>query len=98
VIELVRASLARDPSYTYARAALAWILFSPAINGHASDPSAAIAEGDRHLRRALEGDVEDPLLNVEGIALIIGAHPDPDKAAERLALLREYWPGSPVSG
>jgi len=35
---------------------------------------------------------EDPGLQVDGLALIVGAHPDPDKARERVALLREYWP------
>jgi len=34
----------------------------------------------------------DPGLCLDGIALNISAHPDPEKGAEREALLRRYWP------
>ena len=34
----------------------------------------------------------DPGLNVDGIALNIGAHPDPEKGAARAAFLRRHWP------
>ena len=44
-------------------------------------------------RSAIERAVrEDPGLHLDGLALIVGAHPDPSKARERVALLREYWP------
>jgi tetratricopeptide (TPR) repeat protein len=36
----------------------------------------------------------EPGLSVDGIALNIGTHPDPEKGLERVALLREYWPGA----
>jgi adenylate cyclase len=57
----LRASLELDPDYTYARAALAWILFSSAINGHSDDPFGALTEGNEHLKRALEAAGDDPL-------------------------------------
>jgi adenylate cyclase len=33
-------------------------------------------------------------LNRNGVELLVGAHPDPAKGAERVARLREYWPAS----
>ena len=33
-----------------------------------------------------------------GLALLVGAHPDPEKARERVALLREYWPKTGATG
>lgn len=35
---------------------------------------------------------EEPSLNVEGIALQVGAHPDPAQGAARVARLRALWP------
>jgi len=35
---------------------------------------------------------ENPGLNLEGLALLVGAHPDPDQGRARAARLREYWP------
>ena len=35
----------------------------------------------------------DPGLNVDGIAMNVGAHRDPEQAREREAILRRYWPG-----
>ena len=34
----------------------------------------------------------DPGLNVEGIAMNVGAHPDPEKGQARAEILRKYWP------
>jgi adenylate cyclase len=34
----------------------------------------------------------DPGLNVDGIAMVVAAHPDPTKGQEREAILRKYWP------
>jgi TolB-like protein/Flp pilus assembly protein TadD len=50
-----------DPSYGHARAAYAWMLFSSAINGWATDPFATIREGQKQLSAALELDTSDPL-------------------------------------
>jgi tetratricopeptide (TPR) repeat protein len=36
----------------------------------------------------------DPGLNVDGIAMLIAAHPDPTKGREREAILRKYWPNA----
>jgi TolB-like protein len=35
---------------------------------------------------------ENPGLNLEGLALLAGAHPDPEQGRARAARLREYWP------
>ena len=35
---------------------------------------------------------ESPDLNLEGLALFIAAHPDPEQGRARAAKLREYWP------
>jgi hypothetical protein len=29
---------------------------------------------------------------VDGIAMVVAAHPDPTKGQEREAILRKYWP------
>jgi hypothetical protein len=44
-------------------------------------------------RNVIERTVrEDPRLNFAGLALSIGAHPDPEQGRARVAKLREYWP------
>ena len=44
-------------------------------------------------RAAIERACElDPGLNVDGIALNISAHPDPEAGRAREAILRRYWP------
>jgi adenylate cyclase len=35
---------------------------------------------------------ENPDLNLEGLALLVAAHPDPEQGRARVARLREYWP------
>jgi adenylate cyclase len=35
---------------------------------------------------------ENPGLNLEGLALFVGAHPDPEQGRARAARLREFWP------
>jgi TolB-like protein/Flp pilus assembly protein TadD len=50
---------------------------------------------DRHAeaRAAIERVVrENPGLNIEGLALLVSAHPDPEQGRARAARLREYWP------
>lgn len=37
---------------------------------------------------------ENPGLNLEGVVLLVGAHPDPVQGAARVARLREYWPAA----
>ena len=34
----------------------------------------------------------DPKLNTEGLAMNIGAHPDPEVSRARMAVLHNYWP------
>jgi adenylate cyclase len=60
-LESLRAAVELDPDYAYARSALAWILFSCAINGWIEDPGAAMKEGWSHLVKAMEDNSEDPL-------------------------------------
>lgn len=60
-VEELRRAVEIDPDYAYARSALAWCLFSLAINGYAADPMAAFREGFEHLKVALEGALDDPL-------------------------------------
>jgi tetratricopeptide (TPR) repeat protein len=44
-------------------------------------------------RAAIERAVrETPGLNLEGLALLAAAHPDPEQGRARAARLREYWP------
>ncbi|MCX2980804.1 hypothetical protein EYC98_07925 [Halieaceae bacterium IMCC14734] len=46
-------------------------------------------------KRAVELACElDPGLNMEGIALNVGAHQDQEKGRQRVAVLRKYWPGA----
>jgi adenylate cyclase len=35
---------------------------------------------------------ENPDLNLEGLALLVAAHPDPEQGRARAARLRDYWP------
>lgn len=60
-VEELRRAVELDPSYAYARSALAWGLLSSAINGYSADPTAAFGEALEHLRVALEGEPDDPL-------------------------------------
>jgi hypothetical protein len=44
-------------------------------------------------RTAIERAVRaDPGLNLEGLALLVAAHPERERAQKHVALLREYWP------
>jgi TolB-like protein len=60
-VEELRAAVAIDPDYAYARSALAWCLNAAAINGYAADPAAMMREAMEHLRVAIEGSSDDPL-------------------------------------
>lgn len=48
-------------------------------------------EARANIERAVR---EEPGLNLEGVALLVGAHPDPARGAARVARLREYWPAA----
>jgi TolB-like protein/Tfp pilus assembly protein PilF len=50
------------------------------------------AEAEAEVIRAAQ---LDPGLCLDGIALNIAAHPDPEKGRQRQALLRRYWPTNP---
>ncbi len=78
-VEGVREYVLRAPRYGAARIELALDL---AELGREEEARAAVERAVR----------EDPVLNVEGLALLIGAHPHPDKGRERVARLRDYWP------
>jgi len=70
-VNSLRAAVELDPNYAYARSALAWLLFSCAINGWVEDPGAAMEEGWSHLVKAMEKDSEDPLaLFYAGVAYL----------------------------
>ena len=48
-------------------------------------------EARAHIERAVR---EEPGLNLEGVTLLVGSHPDPARGAARVARLREYWPAT----
>jgi adenylate cyclase len=69
------------PHYATARVTLAIAL---ELTGHPDKAKKAV-------ERASE---LDPGLNVDGIALNVSAHSDPEKGQQREAILRKYWPGA----
>jgi len=52
----------------------------------------AIGQPDKAKAAVQRASELDPGLCVDGIALNIGAHPNPETGREREALLRRYWP------
>jgi TolB-like protein/Tfp pilus assembly protein PilF len=78
-IPIVERVLERMPRYATARVILAIAYES---TGRPDEARTAV-------ERACE---LDPGLNVEGIAMNVGAHRDPEKGREREAILRRYWP------
>lgn len=80
-IPIVRKLLEHFPRYAMARVTLA---IAYETTGELEKARAAV-------ERASE---LDPGLNVDGIALNIAAHPDPEKGQERAAILRRYWPAA----
>ena len=52
----------------------------------------AIGQPDKAKAAVERASELDPGLCVDGIALNVRAHPNPEKGAEREALLRRYWP------
>ncbi|MBW2497407.1 MAG: tetratricopeptide repeat protein [Deltaproteobacteria bacterium] len=69
------------PRYATARVTLA---MAYELTGHPEKARAAV-------ERACE---LDPGLNVNGIAMNVGAHPDPERGRERQAILYKYWPSA----
>ncbi len=78
-IPIIEYLLEHFPRYATARITLA---IAYEMTGHPDKAKAAV-------ERACE---LDPRLNVEGIAMNVGAHPDPAKGQERAAILYRYWP------
>ena len=52
----------------------------------------ALGRGDEARAMIARTARENPGLNLEGLALLVGAHPDPEQGRARAARLREYWP------
>ena len=78
-VALLEVLMPQFPRYATARVTLALAF---AGMGRMDDAKAAI-------ERAARGDA---YVNLEGIVLNIGAHPDPEKGRERVALVRRFWP------
>ncbi len=94
VLALLRKAVALDPGYTYAQSALAWMLFSCAINGFLEDIPAALAEAEAHLKAAREEGLDDPLtLLYAGAAYIYsGRHEKGIRALDRSLELNPHQP------
>jgi len=54
----------------------------------------ALDRGDEARAQIERAVRENPGLNLEGVALLVGAHPDPAQGAARVARLRAYWPAA----
>ncbi|HKK51037.1 MAG TPA: tetratricopeptide repeat protein, partial [Myxococcota bacterium] len=80
VVPIVRRFLEHYPRYATARCTL----------GIAYEMTGEPERARTAIERASE---LDPGLNVDGIALNLSTHPDPEKGREREAILRRYWPG-----
>ncbi len=78
-IPILRGVVENIPRYAMARVTLGIALHMT------GDVEAARTE----IARAL---ANDPGLCLEGLALNVGAHSDPEKGAERAAVVRRYWP------
>ena len=78
-IELIRNFIDHHPRYGSARVTLA--LDHPAI-GRMDQAREMIDRAHR----------EDPGIFVDGMALMVGAHPDPGLGLQRAATLRSLWP------
>jgi len=94
ITSLLRDAVAIDPNYGYAHSALAWMLFSGAINGFIEDIPAAHAEAEQHLSAALQGGQDDPLtLLYAGAAYIYsGRHEKGIRTLERSLALSPHQP------
>ncbi len=78
-VALLEVLMPQFPRYATARVTLALAF---AGMGRMDEAKAAI-------ERAARGD---SYVNLEGLLLNIGAHPDPEKGLERVALVRRLWP------
>jgi adenylate cyclase len=83
-VRLLEALLPRLPGYSSPRIMLG--LYLDALGR----TDAARAQIERAVR-------ENPGINLEGVALLVGAHPQPEQGAARVARLRAYWPASETS-
>jgi len=61
-IDCLRTAVEIDPDYAYARAALAWMIFSSVINGWTEDIEGSFREGEEHLRVASSLSSDDALV------------------------------------
>lgn len=94
VLAHLQAAIDLDPEYSYAHSALAWMLFSSAINGFTHDIPAVLSEAEVHLKAALEGGMEDPLvLLYAGAAYVYsGRHEKAIRILERSLELSPHQP------